>query len=144
MKLLDNNKIIGIFRITIGIYFIYKLFSNGLNSINLNPVTIEEIFELIGIVVGSLLTLILIAYYFKAGYLELKDRIPRNRKLRFLSIMWAVFLFIGWTLSLIKSFMSYQLISIFLTLSLCFLILSIIIKDIRIYKRFKKTYASII
>jgi hypothetical protein len=132
-----NNKLTGIFRIIIGMYLIYKLFDSVIIAINFSQSTAEEIGELIGSIVGLILTLFLISYYFIAGYFELKDRQIRNNKLRIISIIWAGFCFITWLFSSINLSNNYQLTSRFLTFILSFLILILIIKDIRILKRLK-------
>lgn len=141
LNFINNNKLTGILRIIIGIYLIYKLFSSVINAITFNPSTAEEIGELIGGLVGLILTLLLITYYFIAGYLELKDRQIRNNKLRILSIIWAGFCFITWLFSSINLSNNHQLITSFLTFILSFLILILIIKDLRIIKRLRKKNA---
>ena len=140
LNFINNNKLIGILRIIIGIYLIYKLFSSVLNAITFNPSTTEEIGELIGGLVGLILTLLLISYYFINGYLELKDRQIGNNKLRIISIIWAGFCFFSWLFISINLFNKDQLTASIITFILSILILVLIIKDIRIMKivRIKK------
>jgi hypothetical protein len=132
LNLIDNNKFIGILRISMAIYMLYYLLTNALKSITLNPTNAEQIGELIGGFGSLILFLVMIYYYLITGYSEIKDKQKSHNRLRMISIIWAGLCFIAWMFISIRLLINLQLAVGLIGLLQSVLILVLIVKDIRI------------